>query len=76
MKQKNIDMLKLIVLQSSKEDSIVMDCFAGSGTTLLAAALCNRRFIGIDSSSVSIDVIQKRLITENIGYEFFDLSLN
>ena len=66
--QKNIDMLKLIVLQSSKEGSVVMDCFSGSGTALLAAASCKRRFIGIDSADAAIDVIQKRLISENIDF--------
>lgn len=67
--QKNLDMLKLIILQSSREDGIVMDCFAGSGTTLIAAALSNRRFIGMDSSEVAIDVIRKRMALENIAYE-------
>ena len=46
-----------------------MDCFAGSGTTLIAAALSNRRFIGMDSSEVAIDVIRKRMALENIAYE-------
>lgn len=35
--EKNSDLLDLIIKTSSKEDSIVLDCFCGSGTTLKAA---------------------------------------
>lgn len=68
--QKNIDMLELIISQSSAKDSIVMDCFAGSGTTLLAAAKLGRKFIGIDSSEVAIDIIKKRLEDNHIDFVF------
>ncbi len=64
--QKNLDMLKLIVEQSSSENSIILDCFAGSGTTLVAAEALNRKFIGIDSSSIAIEVMQKRLKGKNV----------
>lgn len=63
--QKNIDMLKMIIKQSSVEGSYVMDCFAGSGTTLLAASELNRKFIGIDESAMAIDVIKSRLNLDN-----------
>ena len=36
--EKNADMLDLIVRQSSEVNSIVMNCFAGSDSFLLAAA--------------------------------------
>lgn len=66
--QKNLEMLKLIIKQSSRENSIIMDCFAGSGTTLLAAAKLGRKFIGIDSSKVAIEVITNRLNENGISY--------
>lgn len=59
--QKNIDMLDLIIKQSSNENSIVLDCFAGSGNTLKAAQYNNRQFIGVDKSELSIKVIKKRI---------------
>ncbi len=59
--EKNLEMLKLIVSASSAPDSIVMDCFCGSGTTLLAAQELGRRWIGIDESAQAIDVARKRL---------------
>ena len=68
--QKNIEMLDCIVKQSSKENSIVLDCFSGSGATLLAAAQNRRTFIGIDQSDVAIESARKNLI--NYSYEYFD----
>lgn len=59
--EKNIKMIEMIIRQSSNPDSIVMDCFAGSGSTLLAALNHNRKFIGIDNSDMAIEVILKRL---------------
>ena len=61
-------MLELIIKQSSRENSIIMDCFAGSGTTLLAAAKLGRKFIGIDSSDVAINVIKSRLSENGFTY--------
>lgn len=71
--QKNIDMLKFIISQSSNDDSVVMDCFAGSGTTLLAAASMKRKFIGVDSSKVAVDIIKSRLDTDSIPFQFIAL---
>ena len=66
--QKNLDMLELIVKQSSREGSMILDCFAGSGTTLLAAAKLGRTFIGIDSSEIAIKIIKSRLTEKGIIY--------
>jgi len=60
--QKNLEMLKVIVQASSNPGDIVLDCFAGAGTTLLAAEQLGRRWIGIDNSSVAIAVTLKRLL--------------
>jgi len=68
--EKNIDMLDLIIRQSSQEGSLVMDCFAGSGSTLFAAYKNNRQFIGIDNSATAIEVIKKRM--ENINYNYIN----
>jgi site-specific DNA-methyltransferase (adenine-specific)/adenine-specific DNA-methyltransferase len=40
----------------------VIDCFAGSGTTLTTAEKLNRKWIGIDCGKLSIYSIQKRLL--------------
>jgi adenine-specific DNA-methyltransferase len=57
--QKNADMLDLIIRTSSNENSIVMDCFCGSGSTLAAAQRNGRRWIGIDESEKAISVAEK-----------------
>jgi adenine-specific DNA-methyltransferase len=58
--EKNIDMLKRIILASSNENDLVMDCFAGSGTTLVAANELNRNWIGVDIGNEAIKIILYR----------------
>ncbi len=53
-------MLKLIVKASSDPGDIVLDCFAGSGTTLAAAFESDRKWIGVDNSPESMKAILKR----------------
>lgn len=59
--QKNNEMLEMIIKQSSHEDSIVLDCFCGSGSTLFAAQNLKRKFIGVDESQIAINVATKKL---------------
>jgi adenine-specific DNA-methyltransferase len=59
--EKNIDLLKFIINASSNDDSFVLDCFCGSGTTLLAAQMLGRKWIGIDQSEHAIKVSKKRI---------------
>jgi adenine-specific DNA-methyltransferase len=69
--EKNLNMLEMIIEQSSDEDSMVLDCFAGSGSTLLAAQNLGRKWIGIDQSDVSAEVVKDRF--KNIDYIFIEL---
>lgn len=78
--EKNADMLDLIIRTSSNPDSIILDCFCGSGTTLKAAHLRQRRWIGIDQSEHAIQAtlaklgsIQADLFIGRPVYEFIDL---
>ncbi|MDR2424144.1 MAG: site-specific DNA-methyltransferase, partial [Prevotellaceae bacterium] len=59
--EKNADMLDLIIKTSSNEGSIVLDCFCGSGTTLKAAQINNRQWIGIDQSELAITITKEKL---------------
>jgi adenine-specific DNA-methyltransferase len=61
--EKNLDLLDLIIKTSSKEDSIVLDCFCGSGTTLKSAQTNNRKWIGIDQSIHAIKATRDKLET-------------
>jgi adenine-specific DNA-methyltransferase len=59
--EKNLDLLKTIIATSSNEQSLVFDCFSGSGGTLVAAEQLNRQWIGIDNSDVAIQIARKRI---------------
>lgn len=77
--EKNSAMLDLIIKTSSLQNSIVLDCFCGSGTTLKSAELNGRKWIGLDSSPLAIEVVKNKLLELNdnlffLGYDFLDLS--
>jgi len=59
--QKPIELLERIIKISTDEDDIVLDPFCGSGTTLVAAKLLGRRYIGIDINPAAVELSQKRL---------------
>jgi len=67
--EKNSEMLDLIIRTSSNPESIVLDCFCGSGTTLKAAQINQRRWIGIDQSAHAIKVTIAKL--ESIKGDLF-----
>lgn len=74
--EKNLGLLKFIVGTSSNEGNLVLDCFCGSGTTLVAAQELNRNWVGIDKSELAIRVVQKKLnampssLFSKVEYEF------
>jgi len=59
--EKNLDMLRTIIMASSNPGDLVLDCFCGSGTTLQAAQELGRNWIGIDLSEKAIGVTVRRL---------------
>ena len=59
--QKPLDLLKRIILASTKEGDIVLDPFTGSSTTGVAANLHKRKFVGIDSDKNYLDLSLQRL---------------
>lgn len=59
--EKNANILDIIIKTSSNQDSIVLDCFCGSGTTLKSAHLLNRQWIGIDESNLAIQATTKKI---------------
>lgn len=64
--EKNMDMLELIVRQSSNPNSLIMDCFCGSGTFLAAGMRHGRRVIGMDNSEIALEVASTRPELENV----------
>lgn len=70
--EKNYEMLKRIILNSSNENSLVLDCFAGSGNTLIAANDLNRKWIGIDNSLKSLEVVKKNFESNGIDCNYYN----
>ncbi|MBC6409080.1 MAG: helix-turn-helix domain-containing protein [Ekhidna sp.] len=70
--QKNHEMLKRIILNSSNEESTVLDCFAGSGSTLKVSDQLGRKWIGIDNSTHSLEVIRRTFKEKNISCNFYE----
>jgi len=58
--EKNPDLLRRIIGASSNPGDMVLDCFAGSGTTLAVADEMQRNWIGMDNSSEALSTILKR----------------
>jgi site-specific DNA-methyltransferase (adenine-specific) len=48
--EKPAEMMRHIINSSTREGDLVLDCFAGSGTTAIAALSTGRQFIGCDAS--------------------------
>lgn len=58
--QKSADLLKRIVKASTNKDDLILDPFTGSSTTGLAAYLCGRQFIGVDTEKTYLELSIKR----------------
>jgi DNA modification methylase len=63
--QKPIGLLERIISASSNEGDLVLDCFAGSGTTAVAASALGRRWIAVDCGKLAIYTTQRRLLLLN-----------
>jgi len=76
--QKPEELLERIIRASSDDGDIVLDAFAGSGTTSAVAEKLRRRWIAIDCGKLSIYTIQKRMLNlhKDIGNGGELLSIN
>ncbi|PIQ76121.1 site-specific DNA-methyltransferase [Candidatus Peregrinibacteria bacterium CG10_big_fil_rev_8_21_14_0_10_49_24] len=61
--QKNENLLERIISTSSNPGDIVLDAFAGGGTTAAVAEKLGRRWIAVDVSKLAIYTTQKRMLT-------------
>lgn len=59
--QKPVELLERIVRISTDAGDTVLDPFCGSGTTMVAAELINRKGIGIDISQEAVEISINRL---------------
>lgn len=67
--QKPLGVLRRIIQASSTEGDVVLDFFAGSGTTGAAASELGRSFILIDQNPEAIAVMKNRFSSLDVAYE-------
>jgi len=60
--QKHTDLLARIIKGASAENDLVLDCFAGSGTTAAVAEKLGRRWITCDLGRFAVHTTRKRLL--------------
>jgi site-specific DNA-methyltransferase (adenine-specific) len=71
--QKPLGILRRIIQASSKPGDLVLDFFAGSGTTGVAAFELGRRFILVDNNPEAIQVMKKRFESVD-GIEWIEMA--
>jgi site-specific DNA-methyltransferase (adenine-specific) len=59
--QKPVNLLSALIELTTKPGQIVLDPFCGSGSTLVAAKSCGRRYIGFDVDAKAIGLAKERL---------------
>lgn len=59
--QKPLQLMELLIELTTKEGHLILDPFAGSSTTLIAAQNLNRHFIGFEQSLDYYNISQQRL---------------
>jgi len=65
--QKPLEVMRWILERFSEEGDTILDPFAGSGTTCVAAKILGRKYIGIEISPVYAEIARKRV--EQAQYE-------
>ena len=59
--EKPVEILESLILNSSNEDDIILDCFMGSGSTGVACLNTRRNFFGIEIDKKYFDIAKERL---------------
>jgi adenine-specific DNA-methyltransferase len=59
--EKPIDMINHMITASSVKDSIVLDCFCGSGVVLAEAKRLKRKYVGIEIEQKWIEIAKQRV---------------
>ena len=60
--QKPAALLERIILASSEENDLVLDCFCGSGVTPAVAEGLDRRWIACDQSELALKLTRERML--------------
>jgi DNA modification methylase len=61
--QKSLETCTTVIRTHCPVGGLVVDCYAGSGTTVIAAIGCDRRGLGFDISIAAVELARSRLPT-------------
>lgn len=75
MSQKPVELTNFLVSLLTNEGDLVVDPFCGSGSTLVSAAMCGRRWLGGDLDINYCKIAQKRALEHEIEDELPPLKL-
>lgn len=59
--QKPVQLMQALIELTTQEGQLVLDPFAGSGSTLVAAQNLNRNYLGFESNPQYVETCRKRL---------------
>jgi len=65
--QKPLELISLFIEASSNPDDVVLDLFAGTGTTSVSAKRAGRRYIAIEQSKEYCAIIRERLAKTKVS---------
>ena len=68
---KPLNIIRTLIVNSSREGEVVCDPFMGSGTTAVACIKENRRYIGFEIDSKYYEISQRRIEVERAQLEMF-----
>lgn len=60
--EKPVSLMQDLIINFSQLDDYILDCFCGSGSTLVAARECGRRFFGCEIDDNFYQIAEKRYI--------------
>jgi len=60
--EKPIELMQILIENSSQENDIVLEPFAGIGSTLIASKNCNRQYIGFELDKNYYNIAKQRIL--------------
>jgi len=70
--QKPVSIMRHIIKIASKPNDLVLDCFAGTGTTGVACQLLNRHYVLIENNKLYYEIAKNRLSRTKARLNFQD----
>ena len=68
--EKPVELMKILIENSSSENDVVLDPFMGIGSTVIASKLLNRQYMGIEIDKNYYDIANDRIAVSSTIQEF------